>query len=502
MPKIGLEIHGYLNTKEKLFCNCEAIHGAKLTKPNENICPICTGQPGSKPMPPNKRAIDKSIKIALILNCKINSELVWMRKHYDWADLPKGYQNTISGAHAIPLGKNGNLLGIRIRECHLEEDPASWNPKTGEIDYNKSGSPLIEIVTEPDFKSAEEVTEWIKQLKLTLEYIKAIDKNSGLKADVNISLPEFKGERVEVKNINSIKNIRSAIEYEIERQKNPNETSKKQETRMFDESKGKTIKMRSKELAEDYRFIPDPDLHPIRLKKDRINLIKKSLPETPQKKLKKLLNQYKIPERYAKVLSNRLDLAEFFEEVISKTTEKKKTREKSTENKKTENKKTKDEKTEDKKAKSKKEKCGKDEIVSPLLVSKWISIELLRVLKSKKVSLDDEEINIEPDHFVELLNMLQKKRITEQQAKKMIMDWIPNSHSPYEKLKGKEKISNEKEIEVLVSKVIKQNPKAIDDFKKGKENALNFLIGQIMKETKGRADNQIVKKILKTKIVF
>jgi len=167
MPlKIGLEIHGYLVTKEKLFCNCKNAHKIKEIKPNTLICPICTGTPGSKPMLPNAEAIKKIIQIALMLNCKVNSEpekLIWYRKHYSWPDLPKGFQNTISGTYANPVGVKGNFLGIGIREVHLEEDPAQWNPETGEIDYNRSGVPLVEIVTEPDFKSSSQVEQWIKQ---------------------------------------------------------------------------------------------------------------------------------------------------------------------------------------------------------------------------------------------------------------------------------------------------------------------------------------------------
>ena len=164
MVKIGLEIHGYLLTKEKLFCSCKAEHGLKHSKPNTNICPICTGQPGAKPMLPNKVSVDKAIQISLILGCKINEKPIWQRKHYDWPDLPKGYQNTLSGPYAIPIGEKGKFLKIGITEAHLEEDPAAWNPKTGEIDYNRSGSPLIEIVTDPDFKNSEEVIIWIKNL--------------------------------------------------------------------------------------------------------------------------------------------------------------------------------------------------------------------------------------------------------------------------------------------------------------------------------------------------
>ena len=256
MTKIGLEIHGYLLTNKKLFCHCKSEHGLKYSKPNTNICPICTGQPGAKPLLPNRNALDKSIKIALMLGCKINEKLIWQRKHYDWPDLPKGYQNTFSGNHAIPNGEKGKFSGIDITEVHLEEDPAAWNPKTGEIDYNRSGSPLIEIVTEPQFTNSRQVIEWLKKLISALSYIKAIDKTSGLKADVNISIPG--GKRIEVKNVNSLKNIKEAIEYEIKRQQK--DLPKTQETRRYDEIKNMTSRMRSKEQAQDYRFISEPDL--------------------------------------------------------------------------------------------------------------------------------------------------------------------------------------------------------------------------------------------------
>jgi aspartyl-tRNA(Asn)/glutamyl-tRNA(Gln) amidotransferase subunit B len=467
MVKIGLEIHGYLKTKEKLFCKCNAIHGAKFTKPNTNICPICTGQPGAKPMLPNKEAINKAIKISLILGCKINPKLVWQRKHYDWPDLPKGYQNTISGTYASPLGEKGKFLGIRITEAHIEEDPASWNPNTGEIDYNKSGYSLIEIVTEPDFTSSKEVIGWMKQLVGTLVYMKAIDKNLGIKADVNVSIKN--GERIEMKNINSLKNIKAAIDFELQRQKKSGELPKKQETRMFDENKGITIKMREKELAEDYRFISEPDLPVIKLEKTKVNEVKKSIPEMPQKKITRLVKKHKIGEKHEGVLTKNLDVVEFFENIVEKT--------------------------------------------NPLLATNWVTGELLRVLNYSKKEL--HEVNIQHTHFVELLNLIEKKVITELKAKEILNSFIPNSFS-LKQTKAKPKtikasvkvqrpkviiseigvISNKKELEKIAKKIIKENPKAISDYKKGKQEALNFLIGQMMRASKKRADYNIAKKIL------
>jgi aspartyl-tRNA(Asn)/glutamyl-tRNA(Gln) amidotransferase subunit B len=450
MVMIGLEIHAYLNTKEKLFCSCKSEHGLKYSLPNVNICPICTGQPGSKPMLPNKEAINKTIQIALILGCKINEVLIWNRKHYSWPDNPKGYQNTLSGTHSTPNGINGNFLGIKINECHLEEDPAAWNPKTGEIDYNRSGSPLIEIVTAPDFKNKEEVVEWLKQLIITLNYIKAVDKNAGIKADVNISVPN--GKRIEIKNVNSLTNISRAITFEIERQlKNP---PQEQETRRFDDLKGKTIKMRSKEQAEDYRFIPDPDLPNLVIDKKRIEKIKSQLPETPQEKLKKIIKKYKIPEKNAEILTKKLDIVEFFENIVEKT--------------------------------------------NPLLATRWVTEELLSVLNYNKKELEELEINIE--HFIELINLIEEKIITELKAKDILRSWKEKSFSPREKLEKTSQISGEKEIKIIAQKVLKENKKAVEDYKSGNKNSLNFLIGQVMKLTDKRADYKTAMAVLEKEL--
>lgn len=450
MSKIGLEIHGYILTNEKLFCSCKVIHGLKFSKPNTNICPICTGQPGSKPLLPNSEAVKKIIEIGLILNCKINQKLIWQRKHYSWPDLPKGYQNTISGTYAIPVGINGEFQGIRIREVHLEEDPAAWNPLTGEIDYNRSGVPLVEIVTEPDFKTSEEVVEWLKKLLHLLSYIKAIDKTSGIKADVNISLPELKGERVEIKNINSLSNIQSAILYETERQKKEG-APKIQETRMFDDKKQKTFLMRTKEQAQDYKFISDPDLPKINIEKIRVNNLKNSLPENPEEKLKKLIKKYNIDKKSAEILTKNIDIALFFEEVIT-------------------------------------------EIPLKLAVP-WTTVELLRVLNYNKKQLDDPNIEIKSKHFIELLKLVETKKITELKAKEILNKFVPKSFSPLKEVLSQGKINSEKDIERFCIQAIKNNSKAVEDYKNGKKESLNFLIGDVMKISNKRADYVLTKKI-------
>jgi len=376
--------------------------------------------------------------------------LIWQRKHYDWPDLPKGYQNTFSGSYAVPNGEKGKFSGIDITEIHLEEDPAAWNPKTGEIDYNRSGSPLIEIVTEPQFTNSKQVIEWLKELISALGYIKTIDKTSGLKADVNISIKG--GKRVEIKNVNSLKNIRKAIEYEIKRQQK--NLPKKQETRRYDEERSVTTKMRSKEQAQDYRFISDPDLPTIKIKKKRIEKIKLSLPETPKTKLEKLIKKYKVEKKYAKILTKKIEIVEFFEKVIEKA--------------------------------------------NPNLATRWVIIELLNILNYHKKELDD--VNIKPEHFIELLNLIEKKEITELKAQEILRKFIPTSFSPKKYAKKHFTISKKQEIEKLATKVIKENKKTVENYKKGNTKAINFLIGQIMKLTDKRADFNVARKILKDQL--
>lgn len=454
--KIGLEIHGYLTTKEKLFCNCKNKHKDKQAKPNTYICPTCTGQPGSKPMLPNEEAIKKLIQIALMLNCKVNTidekpskPLIWWRKHYNWPDLPKGYQNTISGTYATPVGEKGNFLGIGITEVHLEEDPASWDPETGKIDYNRSGAPLVEIVTDPEFKSAEQVEKWLKELVLTMSYIKSLDSDAGIKADVNISTT---GDRVEVKNMNSIEEIKKAIAYEEERQKTEPVTNK--QTRQWNTEKQKTIKMREKESHADYRFIKDPDLPIIKLTKKEVEKLKQALPESPLAKLEKLIKKHKIGEYDAKILTSNIDIVEFFEKIIESNK------------------------------------------VSTKLAVPWITTELLGMLNHNKISLS--EIKIKPEHFIQLLSHIEEKKITELKAKEILKSWKKESTLP--EIKGETIISDKNEISKIADRIINENKKAVEDYKSGNMPALNFLIGAVMKATNKRADYSTAKKLLEEKL--
>ena len=445
--KVGLEIHAYLSTNEKLFCRCKVSRERGL-EPNIYICPICCGMPGAKPMAPNSNAIQKAIQIALILGCKINTNLPWMRKHYDWPDLPKGYQNTMSGPHATPLGVSGNFEGINIESMHLEEDPAAWDPKTGEVNYNRSGLPLVEIVTAPDFKSADEVYYWVNKLVHALSYLKSIDTNAGIKADVNVSLVDDEGkqvtQRVEIKNITSIEAMKSAVLFEHERQLKEGSV---RETRRFDELKGVTMRMRGKEMEDDYRFIIDPDLSSVNIIKDFIDKQKKLVPELPLVKLSRLIKKYKISPKDAAVLSKDLDIALFFESIA-------------------------------------KQLNGK-------FALPWVTVELFRVLNYNNKRFNEVSISLE--HFIKLLKMVKSGKITELQAKQILNKFIPESFDPVH-VEGK--ISSEKELEPIIKKIMVSNANVVSDYKNGDIKAFNYLIGEVMKATKKRADSNIVRKLL------
>jgi len=442
---IGLEIHAYLVTKEKLFCTCLASREKGL-KGNINICPICAGQPGAKPMLPNKAAVEKAIMIGLMLGCKVNTNWIWQRKHYDWPDLPKGYQNTLSGPFAKAVGERGRFHGINIRSMHLEEDPASWNPDSGEVDYNRSGLPLVEIITEPDFSTSEEAVDWLKKLLHNLSYLKCVDSNAGIKVDVNVNIPG-KTERIEVKNVSSLESIGKAIDYELERQLL--EGGRERETRRYDDAKGKTVKMRSKEEAEDYRFLSDPDLQDIFIDDNIINLQKEKIPENPEKKLEKLVKRYKIDKKNAEILAKNIDIVEFYEKIVHGG-------------------------------------------IEARFALPWVTVELLRFLNYNKKRLD--ELDFRAEHFIALLKLVREGKITELQGKQMLNKFYPKSFFPG-KVEGR--ISDAGELEKVAKKVIAENSKAVSDYKGGDEAAFNFLMGKIMQETERRADFKVAREVLK-----
>lgn len=451
MVLIGLEIHGYLvvENKKKLFCNCSL----EEAEPNTNICPICTGQPGAKPMLPNKQAVDKVLAIALMLGCKINNKLVFQRKHYDWPDLPKGFQITMSGSYALPVGVNGNFLGVGIQQVHLEEDPARWNPNTGEVDYNRSGYPLVEIVTNPDLKTPEQVGDWLRKLWTTMGYIRAIDRKAGIKCDVNVNIEGHP--RVEVKNVNSFSAIVDVVKYEVERQKNVLKDGKaltlSQETRAWTD--GKTFFMRSKEQAEDYRFIPEPDLPAIDISRDWINSIASKLPEKPEQKLEKLLSKG-VNKIDAEIISSDIILANMWEFLTIKG-------------------------------------------LNPVRSANWIRHKVLRVLNEK--GLYPESFKGSNKELLKLVRLAEKGFINDRTALSLLSKLVVEDFDveSFVNQQGLAAVKDETFIKQLCEQALNQESKAVRDYLSGVGKAIHYLKGKVMKLSKGKADPNVVEKALR-----
>jgi len=449
--KIGFEIHEQIATKTKLYCKCNTNY--RDVPPNTNICEVCTGMPGAKPTAINKAAIDAVIEIALLMNCEIIKDAIYVqRKHYDYPDLPNGYQRT-----SLPIGINGSLNGVGIWEVHMEEDPGKYDPITGKVDYNRCGVPLVEIVTAPDITSPEQGREFLRELTKILDYSGVTRKEGGtMRADTNISIEG--GARVEIKNINSVKGAYKATKFEITRQKNLFSKGKlvKRETRAFLEAQMITVAMRSKEEAEDYRYIPDPDVMPLSITPQKTEEIRAKLPETPQMKEKRLVETYSLTEEEAGVIASEIELADAFEEIAKQ--------------------------------------------VEPKYASNWIKRELMRVLEYNNLTFAQSRIKHE--HLIELLKMMQQNEITVKTAQKIMEVLAVKPKAPKEIVKELELhgIEEEDAVEKAVQEVIKENKQAVDDYLAGKEEALNYLVGQVMKKTRGKAQPDAVLAILARKI--
>jgi aspartyl-tRNA(Asn)/glutamyl-tRNA(Gln) amidotransferase subunit B len=436
--KCGLEIHVQLDTNSKLFCDCRTNY--QDAAPNSNICFVCLNQPGAKPYPPNKEALDGAIKIALMLACKISPDVTFFqRKHYDYPDLSSGYQRT-----SIPIGFEGDLNGVRIREVHLEEDPGQYKPDLGLVDFNRSGISLIEIVTEPDMTSPEEARIFLRELIRVLEYSGSARGEGTMRADVNISLEG--GKRAEIKNINSIKGAYKALQFEMVRQKNllKRGIEIKQETRAFLESQMITVPMRLKEEAEDYRYIPDPDLPPMIAEEERVEHIREEMPEPAHIKTDRFVEQYSIKKDDARVLTSELELANAFEEVARK--------------------------------------------VDPQFAALWMRDELKRILSFNKISF--KESGITTSQIVEFLEMLYDKRITTKAGQRIIEKLPHSSKTPSQIAEelGLIGVVEEDVVQKAVKQSIQENPEAVSDYYQGKKKALNYLMGQVMRITRGKAD--------------
>ncbi|MBQ9161275.1 MAG: Asp-tRNA(Asn)/Glu-tRNA(Gln) amidotransferase subunit GatB [Methanobrevibacter sp.] len=446
----GLEIHVQLETDSKLFCDCPTNY--QDAPANTNICPVCLNQPGAKPHPTNEKALENAIMIALMLNCEIDKDVIYfMRKHYDYPDLPSGYQRT-----SVPIGIKGELNGIRIREIHAEEDPGQYKPDRGTVNFNRSGIPLVEIVTEPDIKSPTEARNFLKELIRVLQYSGAARGEGTMRADVNISING--GNRVEMKNVNSIKGAYKALNYELIRQKNMlrRGVEVKQETRAYVEATQRTVAMRLKEDADDYRFITDPDLPPMKISDETIERILKTMPEAPHNKVKRFIEEYGIDEESAKVLTSELDLAIAYEEIVKE--------------------------------------------IEPKFAAKWMRDELKRVLSYNKLDFSDSGISAKD--LIEFLGMLQAKEITTKAGQRIIEQMPNNDKSPKEIAEEMGLLGVVKEDEVLaaVKQAIEENPKAVEDYLSGQKASINFLVGQVMRLTRGKADPGETVKLLRENI--
>ena len=460
---IGIEVHVELKTDSKLFCSCKRA-ADENEEPNTKTCPVCLGHPGSKPVL-NKKAVEYAIKLALATNSKIAKELIFSRKSYFYPDMSKNYQIS---QYEIPLATEGKIKlengkEIGLVRIHMEEDPAALVHPAGMrdsklvlVDYNRSGDPLVEVVTEPELTSPGEARNFMKQLITILEYLEIFDvTNCIIKADANVSIKESNYIRAEIKNITGFKEIERALNYEVARQKKETKEGKKlkQETRAWDSEKGITFSLRTKETEADYGYIIDPDLVKTEITKEWLDEIKKEMPELAHEKLKKFTQKHGIKEEMAKVISKDKALAEMFEAVSA--------------------------------------------VVNPELAAKWIRRELTRVLNYSKKKLKDTEIK--DIHMIDLLKLIEEKKITETTAQRIIEKLTEKAFDikEYVKKEALELVSDSSEIEKFCKEAIKEGTKAVEDFKKGNEKALHFVTGIVMRKTKGKASPKEVLEILK-----
>jgi aspartyl-tRNA(Asn)/glutamyl-tRNA(Gln) amidotransferase subunit B len=464
---IGLEVHAQLKTKTKIFCGCSTTFGKS---PNQNTCPVCTGMPGVLPVL-NKQAVTLAIKTALATNCKVAEQSRFDRKNYFYPDLPKGYQIS---QYAYPIAEHGFLdieeKRIGITRIHMEEDAGKLTHDTARgkslVDLNRTGIPLVEIVSEPDIRSAKEAAQYLKKLHLILKYIDASDANMEMgqfRCDANISLrvkgTKAFGIRAEIKNLNSFKNVEKAINYEIERQSYILEEGGEvvQETRLWDPDKNKTNSMRGKENAHDYRYFPDPDLVPLIVDDQWLEQVKKTLPELPDARKARFFNDFNIPEYDSEVLTSSIELADFFEETVKDLKDKKQ-------------------------------------------ASNWIMTTVLGMLNTKGLSINSSPVSAKS--LAKLLQLLENNTINIKGAKTIFEEMVETSKSPGTIVKEKnlEQVSDESELESIVDKIIEKNPKEVEAYKNGKTKLFSFFMGQVMRETKGKADPKIITEIIKTKL--
>ncbi len=465
---IGLEVHAELSTKTKIFCSCPTEFGGE---PNTHCCPICMAMPGALPVL-NEKVLEYAVKAGLATNCSISQDSKNDRKNYFYPDLPKSYQISQFDKPLCKEGyveiekENGEKKKIGLTRIHIEEDAGKLNhDEFGGgtlVDLNRAGVPLIEIVSEPDLRSSEEAEKYLRKIKSILEYIEVSDckmQEGSFRADVNVSVRK-KGEtklgtRTEMKNMNSFRAIVRGIEYEIDRQIEVLENGGKveQETLRWDDVSGKTFSMRDKEDAQDYRYFPEPDLVAIRLSTEYIENIKKALPELPETRRIRYVEEYKLTQREADLLTVSKHLSDLFEATTKI--------------------------------------CN-----NPKAVANWILSDISRILNEKE--MEPEQIPFTQEQLAEVIQLIQKGTISSAIAKKVVEELFEEPKAPSKIIeeKGWIQISDEGAIREVVLEVLKNNPQSVADYKAGKDRAIGFLVGQAMKQTKGKANPQMLNKML------
>lgn len=465
---IGLEVHLHLATETKAFCGCSTKFGQR---PNSQTCPVCLGFPGALPVL-SEKAFYFSIKVALALNCKIQDLIKFDRKNYYYPDLPKNFQISqydmpLSYDGSLEINSNGARKRIRIRRVHLEEDAGKLIHDTrgaySLVDFNRSGIPLLEIVSEPDINSPEEAYNYLVKLKAILEYLRVSDcdmEKGSLRCDANISVREKGreelGAKVELKNMNTFKGVKQALEYEVKRQVGLLEEGENiiQETRLWDADKSVTTSMRSKEEAEDYRYFPEPDLVPFVTDRDIIEKMRGELPELPEARSERFRVDFALSEYDADLLTSQIDMADYFEECL------------------------------------KSYKNAKN-------AANWIMGDIMAQANLKNVNI--KELGIPPPSLVSLLKMIDDGIISGKMAKEILTESIKTKRKPQDivESKGLEQITDTVKLDEVVRMVLEKNEKSARDYKSGKRNAFAYLVGQVMRETKGRANPAIVNEVLK-----
>jgi aspartyl-tRNA(Asn)/glutamyl-tRNA(Gln) amidotransferase subunit B len=488
-PVIGLEVHVQLKTQSKMFCRSR---NAESAEPNQHICEVCTGHPGTLPVI-NREAVKKAVMVGLALNCEIAEYSKFDRKNYFYPDLPKGYQISqfdmpLNGKGELQVTVGGGVRKIGITRAHLEEDAGKLMHPAGAkyslVDYNRAGVPLLEIVSEPDIRGSEEAKVYLQELQNIMRYLGVSDANmekGHLRCDANISLRK-KGEtglppyKVEVKNMNSFKAVAAAIEFEIERQAELLDEGKTpaNETRGWVDEKGLTVSQRSKEESQDYRYFPEPDLPVLHLTKDWLDEIKRQLPELPAQRKERFTAQLQIAEKDAVILVGNKDLADYFEQVLSELD-----------------------------AWFEAEKMvvdGPEKAKYVKLALNWLLGQFSALLNEHKLGAMDTKVTAE--NFAELVKLIGGNKVSQLSAKDVFVKMFETGEDPSNLLDqmGLAQVSDEGQIAEIVKKVIAANPKAVEDVKVKGEKAIGFLVGQSMKELKGKGNPQIINEILKKEL--